>query len=103
MRAAFGAGMAMPEELGPTYERRRMIDRLLAIADGASAVAAGMHSLLLGDGPLFAVPHHAFSGLGQLPYFVLLGLALLVGVLGIGLLDLRRQAMVENLFVAMAA
>lgn len=41
----------------------------------ASAVAAGMHSLLLGDGPLFAVPHHAFSGLGQLPYFVLLGLA----------------------------
>ncbi|QDT70880.1 hypothetical protein [Lacipirellula limnantheis] len=37
----FGAGMAMPEELGPTYERRRMIDRLLAIADGASAVAAG--------------------------------------------------------------
>ncbi len=36
-----GMGMTMPEELGPTYERRRMIDRLLAIADGASAVAAG--------------------------------------------------------------
>ena len=33
--------MTMPEETGPTYERRRMIDRLLAIADGASAVAAG--------------------------------------------------------------
>ena len=33
--------MMMPEEMGPTYERRRMIDRLLAIADGASAVAAG--------------------------------------------------------------
>jgi hypothetical protein len=43
MRGGFGGGMgmAMPEELGPTYERRRMIDRLLAIADGASAVAAG--------------------------------------------------------------
>ncbi|BBO36559.1 hypothetical protein [Lacipirellula parvula] len=31
----------MPEDLGPKYERRRMIDRLLAVADGASAVAAG--------------------------------------------------------------
>lgn len=37
----FGTGMAMPEEMGPTYERRRMIDRLLAIADGAAAVGAG--------------------------------------------------------------
>ncbi|WP_428307340.1 hypothetical protein [Lacipirellula sp.] len=40
-----GGGMGgfdmMPEDLGPKYERRRMIDRLLAIADGASAVAAG--------------------------------------------------------------
>ena len=36
-----GMDMTMPEETGPTYERRRMIDRLLAIADGASAVAAG--------------------------------------------------------------
>lgn len=37
----FGGGMTMMEELGPTYENRRMIDRLLAVADGASAVAAG--------------------------------------------------------------
>ena len=38
----FGGGMGLtPEEMGPNYERRRMIDRLLAIADGASAVAAG--------------------------------------------------------------
>ena len=36
-----GMGMSMPEDLGPNYERRRMIDRLLAIADGATAVAAG--------------------------------------------------------------
>jgi len=43
MRGGYGGGMGMtmPEETGPTYERRRMIDRLLAIADGASAVAAG--------------------------------------------------------------
>lgn len=43
MRGGFGGGMGMtmPEEMGPTYERRRMIDRLLAIADGANAVAAG--------------------------------------------------------------
>jgi len=40
-RGDFGGGMTMMEELGPTYEHRRMIDRLLAIADGASAVAAG--------------------------------------------------------------
>ena len=37
----FGGGMTMPDEMGPTYERRRMIDRLLAIADGAAAVGAG--------------------------------------------------------------
>lgn len=44
MRGGFGGGgmdLTMLEETGPTYERRRMIDRLLAIADGASAVAAG--------------------------------------------------------------
>ena len=40
-RGGYGGGMTMMEELGPTYEHRRMIDRLLAIADGASAVAAG--------------------------------------------------------------
>jgi hypothetical protein len=36
-----GPGMMTPEEMGPTYERRRMIDRLLAIADGAAAVGSG--------------------------------------------------------------
>ena len=40
MEGGMGMGM-MPEETGPNYERRRMIDRLLAIADGANAVAAG--------------------------------------------------------------
>jgi hypothetical protein len=41
MGGGFGGAGMMPLETGPTYERRRMIDRLLAIADGASAVAAG--------------------------------------------------------------
>jgi hypothetical protein len=47
-RGEMGMGMGMgggfnmlPEDLGPTYEHRRMIDRLLAVAAGASAVAAG--------------------------------------------------------------
>lgn len=40
MGGGFGGGM-MPEETGPNYERRRMIDRLLAIVAGTTAVAAG--------------------------------------------------------------
>ena len=41
----------------------------------SSAVAAGMHSALFGSGPLFAVPQHAYAGLGKLPFYVGLGLA----------------------------
>lgn len=40
----------------------------------ASAVAAGMHTLLLGEGPLFSVPAHDYAGLDQLPFYVALGL-----------------------------
>lgn len=47
----------------------------------ASSVAAGVHSALLGSGPLFTVPAHDFTGLGRLPLFALLGLA--CGVLAI--------------------
>jgi H+/Cl- antiporter ClcA len=47
----------------------------------ASAVAAGMHSALFSDGPLFQVPPHDYAGLGVLPAFVLLGLG--CGVLAI--------------------
>lgn len=36
-----GIGMAMPVDIGPKYEKRRMIDRTLAVADAADAVAAG--------------------------------------------------------------
>ena len=41
----------------------------------ATSVAGGVHALLLGNGPLFTVPPHSFSGLGQLPLFGVLGLA----------------------------
>src|SRR5919202_1836188 len=41
----------------------------------ASALASGMHSAFFGSGPLFAVPHHDYAGLGRLPWFALLGLA----------------------------
>src|SRR5438094_4793001 len=41
----------------------------------ASALAAGVHTHIFGTGPLFAVPHLDFTGLGKLPFFVVLGLA----------------------------
>src|SRR6185436_3572370 len=37
----------------------------------ATSVAGGVHALLFGAGPLFTVPAHGFSGLGQLPLFAL--------------------------------
>ncbi len=39
----------------------------------AASVAAGVHAWYAGGGPLFAVPAHGFSGLGELPIFALLG------------------------------
>jgi H+/Cl- antiporter ClcA len=41
----------------------------------AASVASGMHSLLLGPGPLFTVPPQDFAGLAQLPFYALLGVA----------------------------
>jgi H+/Cl- antiporter ClcA len=41
----------------------------------ASAVAGGVHAVLFGSGPFFAIPDHRFSGLGTLPVFAVLGLA----------------------------
>src|SRR5205823_9186800 len=38
----------------------------------ASALAAGVHTHIFGTGPLFAVPPHDFTGLGKLPFFVVL-------------------------------
>lgn len=39
----------------------------------AAAVAGGVHALVFGTGPLFAVPPHDYAGLAQLPLFVALG------------------------------
>jgi H+/Cl- antiporter ClcA/CBS domain-containing protein len=47
----------------------------------ATSVAAGVHAVLFGAGPLFTVPAHDFSGLGQLPLFAALGL--LCGLLAV--------------------
>jgi H+/Cl- antiporter ClcA/CBS domain-containing protein len=41
----------------------------------ATSVAGGVHAWLFSNGPLFAVPAHGFTGLGQLPLFAALGLA----------------------------
>lgn len=40
----------------------------------ASTIATGMHNLIVGVGPLFAVPRHDYTGLEKLPLFALLGL-----------------------------
>src|SRR2546423_2211497 len=40
----------------------------------AASIAGGMHTWYAGSGPLFDVPAHGFSGLGELPAFALLGL-----------------------------
>src|SRR5690606_26590597 len=45
----------------------------------AASVATGVHVLYAGSGPLFHVPNHGFSGLGELPLFA--GLGVLCGVL----------------------
>ncbi|HJR24594.1 MAG TPA: chloride channel protein [Acidimicrobiales bacterium] len=39
----------------------------------AASVAGGVHAQLFGSGPLFNVPDHDFSGLGQLPLFAIVG------------------------------
>lgn len=41
----------------------------------ATSVAGGMHALLFKSGPIFSVPPHHFSGIEELPIFVILGLA----------------------------
>ncbi len=49
--------------------------RALAPLIAASGVAAQMHVSIFGPGPIFHVPQHHFAGLGELPVFVVLGLA----------------------------
>ncbi len=60
----------------------------------ATSVAGGVHAALFGNGPLFAVPAHGFSGLPQLPLFAILGLC--CGLLAVGVS--RGLFAVEGLF-----
>lgn len=80
MSATFGAPLAAVvlaiELLLFEFSARALVP--LAVA---SSVAAGMHTALIDDGPLFRVPAHDFAGLDVLPAFVLLGVA--CGVLAI--------------------
>ncbi len=47
----------------------------------ASVVADAVHTKLLGEGPFFSVPNVRYSGIGQLPFFAILGVA--IGLLGV--------------------
>ncbi len=49
--------------------------RSLAPLVVASVLADGVHTRLIREGPLFAVPNHHFAGLGDLPFYVVLGVA----------------------------
>src|SRR3954468_8017110 len=60
----------------------------------ATAVAAGVHSALFGDGPLFTVPANDYAGLTVLPSFVILGVA--CGLLAI--LITRGLFFIEDLY-----
>jgi len=78
MAATFGAPLAAVvlaiELLLFEFSPRAFIP--LAVA---TSLAGGVHALLFNSGPLFTVPAHKFSGLGQLPLFV--GLGLVCGLL----------------------
>src|SRR6476469_661293 len=88
MAATFGAPLAAVvlaiELLLFEFSTRAFVPLVVA-----TSVAGGMHSLLFGSGPLFAVPVHDFAGLGALPAFAVLGV-------GAGLLAV---AITEGLFL----
>jgi H+/Cl- antiporter ClcA len=69
----------------------------------ATSVAGGVHAQLFGSGPLFHVPTHQFSGLGQLPLFAVLGVAcgLLATLIAKGLFlveDLYRRLPIPDIW-----
>ena len=74
MAATFGAPLAAVvlaiELLLFEFSTRALIPLVIA-----SSVAAGMHVVFFGSGPLFTVPPHHFAGLSQLPLYGFLGLA----------------------------
>jgi CBS domain-containing protein len=73
MAATFGAPLAAVvlavELLIFEFSTRALIPLVIS-----ASIAAGMHSLFFGAGPLFAVPAHHFAGLSQLPLYAPLGL-----------------------------
>ena len=92
MAATFGAPLAAVvlavELLIFEFSTRALIPLIVS-----ASVAAGMHSLLFGAGPLFTVPAHHFSGLSQLPAFAVLGVAcgLLAVVINKGLFAIEDR------------
>ena len=90
MAATFGAPLASVvlavELLIFEFSLRALIPLIIS-----ASIAAGMHSLLFGSGPLFEVPAHKFEGLSQLPYYAVLGLAcgLLAVVINTGLFKIE--------------
>jgi len=74
MAATFGAPLASVvlaiELLLFEFSTRAFVPLVVA-----SSVATGMHAAFFGNGPLFAVPAHAYAGLSRLPFFAVLGLA----------------------------
>ncbi|MGB3410961.1 MAG: chloride channel protein [Microthrixaceae bacterium] len=74
MSATFGAPLAAVmlaiELLLFEFSSRAFVPLVVS-----SSIAAGVHSLAFGTGPLFPVPPQDYSGLGKLPFYALLGLA----------------------------
>src|SRR6476469_4688923 len=74
MSATFGAPLASVvlaiELLLFEFSTRAFVPLVVA-----SSLAAGVHSLAFGTGPLFHVPAHTYAGLDKLPFYALLGLA----------------------------
>jgi H+/Cl- antiporter ClcA/CBS domain-containing protein len=73
MAATFGAPLAAVvlaiELLLFEFSTRAFVPLVVA-----SSIAGGMHALLFGKGPLFAVPAHDYAGVSVLPAFVVLGI-----------------------------
>ncbi|MCB0976327.1 MAG: chloride channel protein [Acidimicrobiales bacterium] len=74
MSATFGAPLAAVmlaiELLLFEFSSRAFVPLVVS-----SSLAAGIHSMAFGTGPLFEVPAHNYAGLDKLPFYALLGLA----------------------------
>jgi H+/Cl- antiporter ClcA len=73
MAATFGTPLA--QSCSRSSSAVRVLTRAFIPLVVATSIAGGVHAAAAGNGPLFSVPPHSFSGLGQLPLFAALGLA----------------------------